>query len=324
MRFGLLLPHFGSAASHETLLAGAREAERLGFDSLWVRDHLLFEPHGMEDPDPTFVEPFVTLAYLGGATSRIGLGTATVIPFRHPIHLAQCMASLDFMLPGRSLEMGIGAGNDQKEFEAVGLGDANRVELMRTHVQIARQFWQGTPVDFDDSRYSIHGKTLKPTPRAPVPVWWGGLTPASTRLAAEFCEGWLPGRIDFRTWQVRVEQLANACKERGRDMVLRGAVPVVSMADSRAEALSKVNVDGLLAHANKQRFMVKPASGSFQSAADLEGFLLADTPAGVRTQVERYRELGSDLLILDFRFRYPDWFDQMRTFRDDVMGGTLA
>ncbi len=324
MRFGLLLPHFGSAASHETLLSGAREAERLGFDSLWVRDHLLFEPHGMEDPDPTFVEPFVTLAYLAGATTRIGLGTATVIPFRHPIHLAQAMASLDFMMPGRSLEMGIGAGNDQKEFEAVGLGDADRVDLMRSHVKIAREFWEGTAVDYEDGRYTIHGKKLKPTPRGAIPVWWGGLTPASTRLAAEFCEGWLPGRIDFRTWQARVQQLADACKLRERPMVLRGAVPVVSIAETRDEALGKVNVDGLLAHANKARFMVKPESGSFETAADLEGFLLADTPEGVRAQVERYRELGSDLLILDFRFRYPDWLSQMRTFSDDVMGGKLA
>ena len=323
MRFGLLLPHFGSAASREILVSGAIEAERLGFDSLWVRDHLLFEPHGMEDPDPTFLEPFITLAYLAGVTSRIGFGTATVIPFRHPIHLAQMVSSLEFMME-RSFEMGIGAGNDQKEFAAVGLGDAPRVELMRTHVQIAREFWKGTPVEFDDGRYVIQGSKLKPKPNGPVPIWWGGLTPASTRLAAEFCDGWLPGRIDFRTWETRVQQLENACKERGRPMVQRGAIPVVSMAASRDEAIGMVNLQGLLANANKQRFLVKPASGTFESASDLDGFLLADTPSGVRAQVERYRALGCDLLVLDFRFRYPDWIAQMNTFRDEVMHGEMS
>jgi alkanesulfonate monooxygenase SsuD/methylene tetrahydromethanopterin reductase-like flavin-dependent oxidoreductase (luciferase family) len=323
MRFGLLLPHFGSAASREILVSGAIEAERLGFDSLWARDHLLFEPHGMEDPDPTFLEPFITLAYLAAVTSRIGFGTATVIPFRHPIHLAQMVSSLEFMME-RSFEMGIGAGNDEKEFAAVGLGDVPRVELMRTHVQIARQFWQGTPVEFDDGRYVIHGSKLKPMPSGPVPIWWGGLTPASTRLAAEFCDGWLPGRIDFRTWETRVQQLENACKERGRPIVQRGAIPVVSMAASRDEAIGMVNLTGLLANANKQRFLVKPASGTFDSASDLEGFLLADTPSGVRAQVERYRASGCDLLILDFRFRYPDWIAQMNTFHDEVMGGEMS
>lgn len=322
MRFGLLLPHFGSVASREVLGAGSAEAERLGFDSLWVRDHLVYQPHGMEDPDPTFVEPFVTLSYLAGATSKIGFGTATVIPFRHPLHLAQTVASFSW-ISGRRFELGIGAGNDQREFDMVGLGDAARVELMRLHVDLARRLWKGETIDYVDDRYALNGAAMKPQPTGPVPVWWGGLTPASTRLAADFCDGWLPGRIDFRTFSTRVSQLAAACEERGRPLVELGAVPVVSIAGSREDALAAVNVDGLLANANQQRFLVKPEFGTFRSPDDLEGFLLADTAAGVRAQVEHYRELGCDLLILDFRFRYADWIPQMQAFRDDVMGGIL-
>jgi alkanesulfonate monooxygenase SsuD/methylene tetrahydromethanopterin reductase-like flavin-dependent oxidoreductase (luciferase family) len=78
-RFGLLVPHFGEEADQDLLIEGARLADRLGFDSLWVRDHLVFHPHGMEGTDPTFIEPFVTLTYLAGVTEKIGLGAATII-----------------------------------------------------------------------------------------------------------------------------------------------------------------------------------------------------------------------------------------------------
>ena len=74
-RYGLLLPHFGAAASRRNLLDMAVAAERQGFDSVWVRDHLVFHPHGMEGTDRTFIEPFVTLTYLAGVTKKIGAPT---------------------------------------------------------------------------------------------------------------------------------------------------------------------------------------------------------------------------------------------------------
>ncbi len=73
-RFGLLIPHFGVEADQDLLIKGAQLADRLGFDSLWVRDHLVFHPHGMEGTDRTFIEPFVALTYLAAATEKIGLG----------------------------------------------------------------------------------------------------------------------------------------------------------------------------------------------------------------------------------------------------------
>ena len=101
-RFGLLLPHFGEHADQDLLIERARSAERLGFDSIWVRDHLVFHPHGMEGTDRTFIEPFVTLAFLAGATESIGLGAATIIPFRHPILMGYSVASLSWMSRRRS------------------------------------------------------------------------------------------------------------------------------------------------------------------------------------------------------------------------------
>ena len=138
-RFGLLVPHFGAEADQDLLVDGARLAERLGFDSLWVRDHLVFHPHGMEGTDRTFIEPFVTLTYLAGVTERIGLGTATIIPFRHPINMAYSVASMSW-ITRRPFDLGIGAGNFQHEFDVIDQSSVDRPAMMREQVQIARRF----------------------------------------------------------------------------------------------------------------------------------------------------------------------------------------
>lgn len=79
MKFGLL-PHFGAHSDLEFLLQGSQLAEKLGFDSVWVRDHLLFEPHGefgTEDRD--FLEPLTVLSAVGATINSLMLGTATLI-----------------------------------------------------------------------------------------------------------------------------------------------------------------------------------------------------------------------------------------------------
>jgi alkanesulfonate monooxygenase SsuD/methylene tetrahydromethanopterin reductase-like flavin-dependent oxidoreductase (luciferase family) len=188
---------FGASADQDLLTDGARLAERLGFDSLWVRDHLVFHPHGMEGTDRTFIDPFVTLTYLAGVTERIGLGVATIIPFRHPINMAYSVASMSW-LTRRRFDLGIGAGNFQHEFDVIAQGDIKRPELMKEQTLIARALWTGESVDWHSDTYDFTDVDLKPQPLFPVPVWWGGATPASARLAVDFCDGWLPGRITFR------------------------------------------------------------------------------------------------------------------------------
>src|SRR5690554_1084226 len=75
MKFGLLLPHFGEHASREKLLEGSKLAEKMGFDSVWVRDHLVFEPHGeMEKPNREFYDALTTLTAIGAVTEKIQLG----------------------------------------------------------------------------------------------------------------------------------------------------------------------------------------------------------------------------------------------------------
>jgi alkanesulfonate monooxygenase SsuD/methylene tetrahydromethanopterin reductase-like flavin-dependent oxidoreductase (luciferase family) len=317
-RFGLLIPHFGEDADQDLLIEGARLAERLGFDSIWVRDHLVFHPHGMEGTDRTFLEPFITLSFLAGATESIGLGTATIIPFRHPILMAYSVASMSW-LSRRRFDLGIGAGNFQHEFDVIGQGDIERPALMREQVLIARRLWSGESVEHHSQLYDFDDVDLTPQPLHDVPVWWGGATPASARLAVDFCEGWLPGRITFPTYQQRVDKIREMTAEQGKPMIMTGAVPVSSIDDTREAALAKLNVPGLINNANNQRFWVKPESGQFTSIDELDGSILAGTPDDIVAGVERYQEIGADLLIFDFRFRFPDWLEQIEILARDVL-----
>ena len=318
-RFGLLLPHFGEHADPALLFRGARRAEELGFDSLWVRDHLVFHPHGMEGSDRTFIEPMTTLAFVAGSTQRIGLGTATVIPHRHPIHLAQLVASLARLLGGRSLDIGVGAGNFQHEFDVIGLGDEDRPDLMREHIEIMRELWTGQAVNHHSDRYQFEDVDLHPAPGRTLPIWWGGGTPASTRMAVDYCDGWLPGRITFATYEVRVGQIREREAQRERAATLVGAVPITSVGRSRHEAMAHLDPDALIKNANAQRFWVRPESGEFSDLQDIEGSLLAGGPDDIISGVQRYQEIGCDLLIFDLRLRFADWVEQIEMLSSDVL-----
>jgi alkanesulfonate monooxygenase SsuD/methylene tetrahydromethanopterin reductase-like flavin-dependent oxidoreductase (luciferase family) len=317
-RFGLLLPHFGAEADQDLLIEGVQLAERLGFDSIWVRDHLVFHPHGMEGTDRTFIEPLVTLTYLAAKTERIGLGAATIIPFRHPILLAYGVASMSWMTR-RPFELGIGAGNFQHEFDVIGQGDLDRPAMMREQTLIARELWTGKSVEWHSELYEFSDVDLKPQPLFDVPVWWGGATPASVRLAVDFCEGWLPGRITFPTYEVRVAKIRELEAEKGRDPVLVGAVPVTSIGETREEAIGHMNVPGLIANANHQKFWVKPEGGEFTTFDELDGSVLAGTPDDIVRGIQRYQEIGCDLLIVDFRMRFPDWLGQIEILAKEVI-----
>jgi len=322
-RFGLLLPHFGQDADQDLLVEGAQLAERLGFDSVWVRDHLVFHPHGMEGTDRTFIEPFLTLTYLAGRTERIGLGAATIIPFRHPILLAYMTASMSW-LTRRPFDLGIGAGNFQHEFDVIGQGDLKRPELMKEQALIAKELWTGRSVEHHSEIYDFADVDLKPQPLFPVPLWWGGATPASARLAVDFCDGWLPGRITFPTYEARVAKIREMCAEQGKRPIMVGAVPVTSIDDTTDAAIQRLNVPGLIKNANAQKFWLKPAGGEFTKIEELDGSILAGTPEDVVAGVRRYQEIGCDLLIFDFRMRFPDWLQQIEVLAREVLPRVAA
>jgi alkanesulfonate monooxygenase SsuD/methylene tetrahydromethanopterin reductase-like flavin-dependent oxidoreductase (luciferase family) len=320
MKFGLLLPHFGEEASKEKLLEGSKLAEDRGFDSVWVRDHLVFEPHGeMEKPNRTFYDALTTLTAIGAVTDKIELGTGSLIPFRHPL-ITALMAGTITQLVGPRLILGFGAGTFDHEFDAVGMGDLDRVELVRSNAEILKRVFTENDVTYDDGVFSFENVTIEPKPvGGRVPFWYCGATPKSARLAVEYADGWMPGRISMRTLDKRIGVMRELSAEQNKTMPTIAVIPPTSIESTREEALEHVNIPGLLAWANKAKFAVTPDSGSFETVEDLEGQLIVGDPDDAVREIKKFEALGVEHLVFDFRFKFDRFFEQIELLGTEVL-----
>jgi len=320
LKFGLLLPHFCEHASIEQCLVGAQRAETYGFDSVWVRDHLVFEPHGIEGTNNTHIDGLLTLAAVAAATKTIALGTSMTICHRRPIHLAQAFAALSQISGGRMI-MGIGLGGFPNEFAAAGYptGIAERAELVRANVEICRRLWAGERVSFKNDYFDFSDVALKPRPLQPIPIWYGGGTPAACRRAVEYSDGWMPARITLATFEKLIDYIRELCENAGKPMISAAVMPFTSVAPNRAKALEPVNIEALIAEANKFPTWVKPPGGIFSTLDDIRGFILAGTPADIARESRAYEKAGADLIVFDLRFRYADWLEQIELLGKEVL-----
>ncbi len=320
MKFGLLLPHFGEHASRTLLLRGAQLAEDIGFDSLWVRDHLVFQPHAeMEKAIPDFYEALVTLSAVGAVTNEITLGTGSLIPFRHPLHTALSVSTMTNLF-GPRLIIGFGAGYFDHEFDAIGMSGIPRPELVESNARIFKQVFTQKSASYKDDFYRFENVSLEPKPTGPVPFWYCGVTPRSARLAAKYADGWMPGRITLKTIQKRVEVMTELSAEAGRSLPTVGVIPPTSIASSREEAFKGLNIDGVLKWANKRgKWWVKPASGRFETAEDIEGSLIAGGPDEVVEEVQKFAAVGVEHLVFDLRLRFDRWFESIELLGTKVL-----
>lgn len=227
LEVGLLLPTYegmleGRTPRWDDMLAIARRAEALGFDALWVVDHLVIpvdqyvpgaEPMGAW-------ECWSLLAALAAATSRITLGSlVTCTAFRNPALLAKIAGTVDEVSGGR-LILGLGAGSITDEFAAYGYPADHRVDRFEEAITIVRGMLRGERVHLDGRYHQAHGAELRPRgPRkSGPPILIGSRNPRMDRLAARYADIW------NAAWPNRAEKLAPriaaidaACAEVGRD-----------------------------------------------------------------------------------------------------------
>ncbi len=319
MRFGILLPHFGEHASRHTVLDGARLAESVGFDSVFTRDHVVYEPHsGIENEDTTFYDIVTTMAMVAAVTERITIGTAALIPYRHPINLARSLGTITAM-SGDRLLLGLGTGRFDREFEAVGLGGIPRVEMLKETIQILRTFVDDGVASHHSDIFEFADVSVAPVP-SELSIWWCSGTPASARIAVDLGLGWLPGRITLDTIRLRRRVMAERSEASGLAMPKIGVVAPTRVGSSREEAIAGVNLRGLLKWANDYgKWWVKPASGGFQTAEDLQGSLIAGSADDIVEEVAAFREAGVDHLVFDLRSQFDQWMDLVPLLGEDVL-----
>ncbi len=320
LKFGLLLPHFSEQASIEKCIEGSLRAEAYGFDSVWVRDHLVFTPYAMEGNDNNHIEGLLVLSAVAAVTKKLTVGTAMAICHRHPIHLAQSFAALSRISNGRVI-MGMSVGGFPHEFVAAGLpsGLEARARLASTNADLCRRLWRGEKVSTQGDFYNFTDVELKPTPVNPIPIWGGGSTPAACRRIVEYCDGWMPARITHATFAKRMGYLRDLCLAAGRPMITAGVMPLTSIAKDKESALGPVNVKALIDEANKNATWIKPAAGTFSTLDDIDGLILAGTPEDIVRETRAFQSAGAELVVFDLRLRFRDWYEQIKLLGEEVL-----
>jgi alkanesulfonate monooxygenase SsuD/methylene tetrahydromethanopterin reductase-like flavin-dependent oxidoreductase (luciferase family) len=307
LEYGVLLPHFGAHASRSRLLDAARAIERFGFDSVWVRDHLVYRPHGFEDKDATHVDPLVVLSAVASVTDKLKLAVGTLIPHRHPIQAALMLGSLEFMAgPGRVMTAwGIGAYDH--EFEAIGGGEWDRRRLIGEQISIVRQLWSGRPVSFSGEFYTFSNVEIHPVPgeSGRIPIWYGGPSAAAVRRAVEYCDGWIPGPIPLRIFRSRIARMQRLAGEAGRPTPAIGAIPSLVPARTVEDALARIDLPAL------DKFMTRlygeSESGPLRTLADFDSGVIAGPAEVIIDAVRRFQAEGLTHFVFDFRARFRDF-----------------
>jgi probable F420-dependent oxidoreductase len=205
MRYGIDVAILGDLADPRRLVELARAAEESGWDGLFVWDHLAFTWHVPS------ADPWVTLAAVAQATSRLVLGPAvTPLPRRRPAVVAHTVATLDVLSGGRVV-FAAGLGGVEAEFTALGEPADARLRAARLDegLAIVDALWRGEEVTHHGTHYRVDGVRLAPLPvqRPRVPIWIGGMSPPALRRAAAW-DGWVgcadteDGRMELTPAQV--------------------------------------------------------------------------------------------------------------------------
>ncbi|WP_308466508.1 LLM class F420-dependent oxidoreductase [Rathayibacter soli] len=289
MKFGLRLPGAGPYAGPEAISAFARKAEELGFDSLWMTDHIAL-PVDIESkypyredgkffwpPETPYYDTILTLTWAAAATQRIRVGTSVLIASWHqPVNTAKALATLDNLNGGRTI-CAIGAGWMKEQFEILGAPFSERGARTTEYMRLLRHLWTEDVIDFQGDYFQYSGFKFYPKPisKPSIPLWCGGKSTGVLKRVAAVADGWHPLYIGPDELETKLTELSGYLAENGR-----------SLADISLSA--------------------RPVT---QATLD-------------RSTIERYHDLGVSLLIADTSFEHDTLqgvLDEVSRLADQLM-----
>ena len=278
MEFGVTIPNNWGVEDPQAVVNFGPLAEELGFDSVWVMDHLFNNGYIRERlDDKPYYHPMATLSHISALTSRVKLGTSVlVLPYHNPVELAKYAATLDQMSGGRVV-LGVGVGAMTPEFDALGIPMSQRGSLTNESMDIMRELWSNEDPQYSSDRWQFEDLKFAPKPvqseagSPHVPLWVGGGSPGALRRAARRGNGWHPSGTsaeEFAIGRQRVRELAESVGRDPDELVMSARVEVE-------------------AHGG-------PSS---QRAAD-RSRLPGDDPAGMVAGITAYQEAGVEHIVL--------------------------
>jgi len=307
--FGTSLPSRGEMAGPEQLRNVAQRAEALGYDHVWVSDHIIlpkkvdsFYPYAEDGvatfkPDEPYYEPLSALNFIAGCTQRVRLGThVLIIPYRNPVLTAKILSTLDVLSGGRVI-LGAGVGWMEEEFQAMGLDTyKDRGAVTDEYLQVYKELWTKEDASFDGKYYQISDTGFEPKPvqKPHPPVWIGGHSGPAVRRAAKYGDGWMP--IGLRPPAIlEPEELA------GKIARLRKLTVEAGRAEDAVALTFSTGV------------VFNDAAGS--SRAWMQG-----NPDQIASDLRQYQDLGVSNFIVNFQGgTVPELQENMERFSREVI-----
>ena len=221
-----------SKRPYDSIRMVAQQAERDGFDSMWLPDHFLYRNPG--EPTRGIWECWTTLAALAEATNHVEIGTlVTCNSFRHPAILAKMATTVDEISHGRVI-LGIGAGWNEPEYQAFGLPFDHRVGRFEEALQIIKPLLHDGHVDFSGKYYQARNCEIVPRgPRSTGPPLMVGCerkSPRMLKLTAKYADLWNTGYMGPpEMMKEAIPSIQDACKAVGRDPATIGVTALIGL-----------------------------------------------------------------------------------------------
>jgi probable F420-dependent oxidoreductase len=207
MKLGITLRNMGPQSTPQILREGVLRAEVLGFESVWITDHIAIPPDDAEGSGGRYTDPLTTLAWLGGATERIRLGVGVLIaPYRPALPTAKAIATVQ-ELTGHRLLVGLGVGWMDAEFRALGVDRHQRGRITDDTLEFLNDCFRSDVVTRNGQPF-----LFEPRPPAP-PIYIGGRPPHALRRALRFGHGWLPIARDPTSLHHDLEQFRELAEQ---------------------------------------------------------------------------------------------------------------
>ncbi len=303
IRFGLALNQIRS--TWEELVAFARDAERLGFDSLWAIDHVV----GVPDPSEPIFEGWTALSALATATERIRLGHQVLcVGFRHPPLLAKMAATLDHASGGRFI-LGLGAGWNEAEFKKYGLSFPSigtRLNQLDEALALIRKLWTEEPVSYFGEQFQVEDAHCRPRPvqepHPPILVGGSG-EKVLLRIVAEHADiwnnmGWAHGLLPQK-----IEVLHKHCESLKRDPA------EIEISQQLLAAIGETETEA--------RVATERVCAELPFLSGGPDLIVAGRPAQCVERVQKTIDMGATTLILSFG-RRPT-LESLELFATEVM-----
>ncbi len=303
IRFGVTLPQI--KRTWQEARDAALEFDRLGYDSVWVCDHL----YGVPMPNLPILEAWSELAAVAAITERVELGTLVTPPFfRNPAVLAKQLATIDHVSNGRVIA-GLGCGWFASEFEAYGcpfppVGE--RLRALEETIDVLKRLWSEERVTVEGRHVTVRDAMCEPKPvrRPPILVGGGGER-VLLRIAARHADIWNNLAAFQPELARKVEALRRRCREVGRDpdsiAISQQCLVVIAETDDGARAA--------LERAGR-------IYGGHMGAG-LEEHGIWGTPEQVIERIRRHTALGCSLFVMEFFGR--DTREPARLFAERVL-----